>query len=96
MAEQILSIDDLDLYVRATVVHEVGHWLKAPDHYGSSGELSTDDINVGKEGNPFNRACIYGEDRDKDPAQTNLIICQGCKNEIMKGIEDKYPEDEDE
>lgn len=92
----IVMNPESDAQVLRTTLHEIGHWLKAPDHYGTSGEPSTDAINEGKEGNPFNRVCIYGEDRGDDPAQTNLIICQGCKNEISKGIEDKYSEDDDE
>ena len=37
----------------------------------------------GVPGDPFNRDCIYGENKDHPYVANNLIICEGCRNAIQ-------------
>ncbi len=69
-----------------TTVHEFGHLLGAPDHYGIGGAPSTDIMNATVEGNPFSQNCIYGENKEKSEVRDDLMICDGCKAMILANI----------
>lgn len=66
-----------------TVVHEFGHLYGAPDHYAGTTK-STEEINREYGSELFERKCIYGEDRLQSEVANGLIICAGCRAEIMK------------
>lgn len=62
-----------------TNLHEVGHLIYAPDHYGE-GTPTTDAIIAA---NPtiggFDEKCIYGEERHDLPNHLSLQVCAGCR-----------------
>ncbi|MBO5221392.1 MAG: RICIN domain-containing protein, partial [Clostridia bacterium] len=75
-------------YERCALVHEVGHWFGAPDHYGKD---ETDKIDTIDEvsalykdrGLVFSQECIYGRYWDlsssiADDVEENCTICPGC------------------
>jgi len=64
-------------------VHEFGHMLGAPDHYGTNGR-TTDIINEEKKTVLFKYDCIYGENKDEANVRDNLIVCEGCQQEMRK------------
>lgn len=67
-----------------TLVHEFSHFYGTRDHHNINGSASTQDLieETGNEG--YNRYCIHGEEKDNEFVVNNLIICDGCKSEIMK------------
>ncbi len=75
----------------STFVHELGHVLGAPDHYGSDtlNTPGTSTLNTTPshpdylEGNKYNEYCIYGEDNTAD---ATLTICEGCTYKIRNYI----------
>jgi len=70
-----------------TFIHELGHVLGAPDHYGSEelGTPSTDTLNKDEsneyylDGYKYNQYCIYGEDSKAD---SSGALCDGCRYQI--------------
>ena len=72
-----------------TLLHEVGHIFSAPDHSGM-GSKSTDEMNAIYGQTVFSTTCIYGEDRFTTNVLTNLTICEGCKQHILKNTNTFY------
>ena len=72
-----------------TLIHELGHFYGAPDHYDIGGEPSTDELNAQNGGNKFNRNCIYGENKEDSLVLDNFTICAGCK-EIIRSNQQNY------
>ena len=66
-----------------TVIHELGHFFGAPDHYGQNGFPDTDSINKSEKTNLYNRMCIYGEDKSVAAANGH-IMCAGCQYRIAQ------------
>lgn len=68
-----------------TLVHEIGHLFRAPDHYANSVQ-STTDINASDReyAGLYDSECIFGEEKDLPNVAGNLIICEGCKADIIK------------
>jgi len=92
--EQIVPLIDVDIYIRATVLHEIGHWFNAPDHYDDDASdpymYSTDEINEVNKTEKFSRRCAYGEGKIWAEIIADNLICQGCKDEIEKYINEIY------
>ena len=82
-------------YELSTFVHELGHVLGAPDHYGSDtlNTPGTSTLNTNPdhpdylEGNKYNEYCIYGENNiPGQNAKSTLTICEGCTYKIRNYI----------
>lgn len=70
---------------RLVTVHEFGHVMGAPDHYGD-GCPTTDEINIDYSTTLFSDNCIYGYNREDSSIKSNMTTCAGCKVEINKKI----------
>lgn len=66
-----------------TVLHEIGHWYYAPDHYNINCP-STDDKNDGLPEDIYSSDCIYGENKSRSWVLEDMEICEGCRREILK------------
>lgn len=64
-----------------TVIHEVGHLYGAPDHAGHESEY-----NQAYGWSLFNKACIYGKDKDEPYVYNAKTMCEGCKRIISANI----------
>ena len=68
-----------------TVLHEIGHWYYAPDHYNINCP-STDDKNDGLPEDIYSSDCIYGENKSRSWVLEDMEICEGCRREILKKV----------
>ena len=66
-----------------TVIHELGHFFGAPDHYGQNGISNTASINDSEDTKLYNRMCIYGEDKSAAEVKGH-IMCAGCQYRIAQ------------
>ena len=85
----VMDIGRISIATQLTV-HEFGHFLEAPDHYGGDNTPTTDEINSGTTGAPYSLNCIYSEDRysmDESDDDTWLAICDGCQDDIRENID---------
>ena len=71
---------------KRTIIHEIGHWYGAPDHYGIGDISSTTEIQQRNGDYRFSENCIYGENKSYPFVVDNLIICNGCRARIMENI----------
>ena len=71
---------------KRTIIHEIGHWYGAPDHYDIGDIPSTTEIQQQTGDSRFNSNCIYGENKSSQNVVDNLIICDGCKARIIENI----------
>lgn len=74
---------DSDLGAFASLVHEVGHLLEARDH---DGEGMTNDFNDQEGEVIYNDNCIYGGEKRTASVYENLMICDGCRKDILTYI----------
>ena len=73
-------------YEFKTVIHELGHFFGAPDHYDQNGFPSTGEVNTKGdehyiEGVEYNGYCIYGENKTSAENGGN-VMCAGCTYRI--------------
>ena len=61
------------VFLTKTVMHEIGHFYLAPDHYSGSTAGFSDN-------------CIFGVKRNNFEVASNLLICEGCQLEIRKNL----------
>ena len=65
-----------------TLIHEFGHLVGAPDHYGGSGD-STQSMNDSNVANAeFYTNCLYGESQEDIRELSQVFFCPGCR-ELM-------------
>lgn len=57
-----------------TILHEFGHLYGTVDHHGIGGTPGSTET-----GTEYNRACIYGEDKEESYVMEDLLLCNGCK-----------------
>ena len=73
--------EDYDKETR-TLIHEFGHIYGAKDHHGQ-GAPTTKEMNGGNNTGPYNELCIYGENNENATTEDGVVICDGCKADII-------------
>ncbi len=69
-----------------TLIHEFGHLVGAPDHYGGSGD-STQSMNDSNVANAeFYTNCLYGESQEDIRELSQVFFCPGCREFMHNDI----------
>lgn len=71
------------------MVHEIGHWYGAPDHYGTGNVMSTEEKIEATGDSRFNENCIFGENKNNFHVYDQFVICAGCQARIWEKV-DKF------
>ena len=70
-----------------TVIHEIGHFFGALDHYGNGKHsVSTSQKMSEDYGENYRRSCIYGEDKETSEVLREFMLCEACRDNIQDGV----------
>lgn len=77
-----------------TLIHEIGHFFGAKDHYGDGkhGVLSSKEMRGSDERyhNDYHEECIYGEEKEDLDVLADFTLCEACRNNIADGVWDYF------